>query len=113
MILNTMLSVRTVSDLTGWPVRTVRYKAQNGQLPAQSVLNARNRKEYLIPLSELPADLQRKWYMQQGENTVTTEQLLSAEDSRKSGKSAPSHKELDEYTLTEREQIAFWIQTVS
>ena len=51
--------------------------------------------------------------MQQGENTVTTEQLLSAEDSRKSGKRASSHKELDEYTLAEREQIAFWIQTVS
>ena len=47
VFLNTMLSAREVSELTGWPIRTVRYKAQTGTLPAESVINDRNRKELL------------------------------------------------------------------
>ena len=46
IFLEVMLSAREVAELTGWPLRTVRYRAQTGRIPAVSILNNRNRSEY-------------------------------------------------------------------
>lgn len=80
---------------------------------SEIVMNDRNRKEYQIPLSELSEEQQRKWYLQHGEKAETTKQLLEAAMIDKAEKIQVTHKELDEYTLKEREQIAFWIQAVN
>ena len=60
---------------------------------------------------------QRRWYAQQGEKAETTALLASAEqrtaDKPRPGRKAPGKKPLDEYTMAEREQIAFWMNTVA
>lgn len=112
--MDAMLNLRQAADLMNMPLRTLRYKAQTGQVPAKIGTNTHNRPEYSIPLSALPAELQRRWYAQQGEKAVTTEQLEAAAQKRARGQKATAIKrrELDEYTLAEREQIAFWMQTI-
>lgn len=108
------MNLRQTAEIMGVPLRTVQYKAQTGQLSVKKSVNSFNRPEYAVPLSALPAELQRRWYAQQGEKAVTTEQLEAAAQKRARGQKATAIKrrELDEYTLAEREQIAFWLRTV-
>ena len=99
--MNTMLSAREVSELTGWPVRTVRYKAQTGTLPAESVINDRNRKEYLFFLESLPRSAQEEHYARQRAELAAPADALSAS-------TAKALKPFDCYTEAEREEIVFW-----
>lgn len=99
--MNTMLSAREVSELTGWPVRTVRYKAQTGTLPAESVINDRNRKEYLFFLESLPRSAQEEHYARQRAELAAPAVALSAS-------TAKALKPFDCYTEAEREEIVFW-----
>lgn len=99
--MNTMLSAREVSELTGWPVRTVRYKAQTGTLPAESVINDRNRKEYLFFLESLPRSAQEEHYARQRAE-------LAAPADASSASTAKALKPFDCYTEAEREEIVFW-----
>ena len=96
-----MLSAREVSELTGWPVRTVRYKAQTGTLPAESVINDRNRKEYLFFLESLPRSAQEEHYARQRAELAAPADALSAS-------TAKALKPFDCYTEAEREEIVFW-----
>lgn len=96
-----MLSAREVSELTGWPVRTVRYKAQTGTLPAESVINDRNRKEYLFFLESLPRSAQEEHYARQRAE-------LAAPADASSASTAKVLKPFDCYTEAEREEIVFW-----
>lgn len=102
------LNPRQVAELTSWPVRTVRYKAKTGQLCATSTINARNRPEYLIPLSALPEDAQLKYYVQHGIAVETTPVAKSAKMSIKEQTCKP----LDHYTAAQRERISWWMQTL-
>ena len=99
--MNTMLSAREVSELTGWPIRTVRYKAQTGTLPAESVINDRNRKEYLFFLESLPRSAQEEHYARQRAE-------LAAPADASSAAAAKVLKPFDCYTEAEREEIVFW-----
>lgn len=99
--MNTMLSAREVSELTGWPVRTVRYKAQTGTLPAESVINDRNRKEYLFFLESLPRSAQEEHYARQ------RAELAAPADASSIG-AGKALKPFDCYTEAEREEIVFW-----
>ncbi len=111
--METMLNLRQTAELMNIPLRTARYKAQNGQIAARIGTNNHNCPEYTVPLSALPVELQRRWYAQQGEKAVTTEQLEAAEGKIRPSKNAGrSRRELDEYTLAEREQIALWLRIV-
>ncbi len=98
-----MLSAREVAELTGWPIRTVRYKAQTGRLPAETVVNARNRKEYLFPLAGLPTMAQEKHYTQQSRGGLMAESLAA-----QTAKAEPVQRPLDSYTDAQREEIGFW-----
>lgn len=102
------LNLRQAAALMNMPLRTARYKAQTGQLPAECILNTLNRPEYVLSLSALPPDAQSRWYAQNGERPDVTQLLAEAQREAKS----PSHKAMDEYTSTEREQIAFWMDVV-
>lgn len=99
--MNTMLSAREVSELTGWPVRTVQHKAQTGTLPAESVINDRNRKEYLFFLESLPRSAQEEHYARQRAE-------LAAPADASSASTAKELKPFDCYTEAEREEIVFW-----
>ena len=61
------LNLRQAAALMNMPLRTARYKAQTGQLPAECILNTLNRPEYVLSLSALPPDAQSRWYAQNGE----------------------------------------------
>ena len=99
--MNTMLSAREVSELTGWPVRTVQHKAQTGTLPAESVINDRNRKEYLFFLESLPRSAQEEHYARQRAE-------LAAPADASSAPTAKALKPFDCYNEAEREEIVFW-----
>lgn len=96
-----MLSAREVSELTGWPVRTVQHKAQTGTLPAESVINDRNRKEYLFFLESLPRSAQEEHYARQRAE-------LAAPADASSAPTAKALKPFDCYNEAEREEIVFW-----
>lgn len=103
--------------MAGVSIRHVRRLAQEAKLSYTMGKNERNRPEYLFPLSSLPTDIQRRWYAQHGEKAETTE-LLTATDQGATDKpgavrKTPGKKPLDEYTVVEREQIAFWMNTVA
>lgn len=90
---------------------------QSSRISAIRVQNSRNQPEYAIQLSSLPTDIQHRWYAQQGERAETTALLAAADkktaDKLKPERKASGKKPLDEYTMTEREQIAFWMNTVA
>lgn len=51
--------------------------------------------------------------MQQGEKAEATATLEAASAASKAGKRPPGRKELDAYTVEQRGQIAFWMDTVA
>lgn len=96
-----MLTTKQVSDLIGKDIRTVQRKVNRGELRGEPIMNARNQKEYLIPLDVLDAPLQRKYYSQRSKQS--------------SDSGLPQRKvatPLDLYTADEREEISFWTQTI-
>ena len=111
--MNVQLNPGQAAELIGCHRTTVLRKIQCGQIGATQIVNNRNQPEYRIPLEEFPLDAQHRWYMQQGEKAETTAALETASAAPKAGKRPPGRKALDEYTLAEREQIAFWMDAVA
>lgn len=112
--MNIQLNPEHAAALIGCHRTTVLRQIQNGRIRARQRTNERNQPEYLIDLTSLPVEAQRRWYAQQGEKAVTTEQLEAAARKNSGARktAASGRRELDEYTLAEREQIAFWMRTV-
>ena len=104
------LNLRQIAELLNVSLRTIQHKAKTGQIPAECTLNSLNRPEYTVLLSDLPSDIQRRWYERNGERAEVTELLEEAK--QKIGKKPANRKELDHYTAAEREQIAFWMDVV-
>lgn len=111
--MNVQLNPEHAASLIGCHRTTVLRQIQSGRIRAKQRINERNQPEYMIELNSLPAEVQRRWYAQQGEKAVTTERLEAAERKIRPSKNAGlSRRELDEYTLAEREQIARWLRIV-
>ena len=89
------LKAREVAQLTGWSLRTVQYKAREGQIASESILNERNRTEYLFALDTLPSSAQLRYYQEHGEPFA----LAKPEPEKK-------YKPLDHFTAAEREEIS-------
>ena len=89
------LKAREVAQLTGWSLRTVQYKAREGQIASESILNERNRTEYLFALDTLPSSAQLRYYQEHGEPF----ELAKPEPEKK-------YKPLDQFTAAEREEIS-------
>lgn len=70
---------------------------------AESVLNLRNRKEYLFPLESLPVQAQERHYEQQS-SSLSAPAKAALEEVRET----PKRKPLDSYTEDERTEINFW-----
>ena len=94
-------------------VATVKRKIGSGGLEATQIINKNGRPQYQIAISSLPLDAQHRWYMQQGEKAEATAALETASAASKAGKRPPGRKELDAYTVEQRGQIAFWMDTVA
>jgi hypothetical protein len=95
-----LLTVKQTAELKGCSDRYIRQQIKAGEIYAQEHPDPENnRKQYMIPVSSLPQDLQRKYYARlKGESilpVLKTKQALPA-------------RSFDEYSADEREQISFW-----
>lgn len=102
----TYLTVKEVAQLKTCSERHIQVGVTNGVIKAQVVISENNRKKYLIPLEELTEQEQLKYY--KNNNIEIPEELLAG---RKS-KAVHPHKEFDEFTAEQREEIASWIRII-
>lgn len=95
-----MLSVQEAAVLLSLDERQVRRRAAKGDWNSQVAKNERNRPMYLIPLTEMDARVQKRYYDRYKAETAAV--LPAAQR-----KVAPA---LDSFTAEEREEIAFWMR---
>lgn len=101
------LTVKEVAEIRGCSERYIKMLVSSGDLRCYETVNNNNRKKYLIPLEELSTPEQLKYY--KNNNIEIPEELLAG---RKS-KAVHQHKEFDEFTAAQREEIAQWIRIVN
>lgn len=101
------LTVKEVSDLKSCTERYIKMLVANGEIKGNETLNNNNRKKYLIPLSELTTQEQLKYYKQH--SIAIPDELLT----KRKPKAQRPHKELDEFTAVQREEIAEWIRILN
>lgn len=77
----------------------------NGSLQGDETINQNNRKKYLIPLNELSHSEQLKYYKSHA--IAIPENLLPER------KTERPHKEFDEFSAVQREEIAEWIRILN
>ncbi len=100
------LTVKEVAEIRGCSERYIKMLVSSGDLRCYETVNNNNRKKYLIPLEELSTPEQLKYY--KNNNIEIPEELLAG---RKS-KAVHQHKEFDEFTAAQREEIARWIRII-
>lgn len=101
------LTVKEVADFSNMSERHIRRLAANGDINCVVEINNNNQQYYKIPITELSPKEQLKYY--KSHNIEIPEELLAG---RKPKVQRP-HKELDEFTADQREEIAFWIRTIN
>ena len=104
--LEALLKAAEVSVLMGISLRHVQRLAKAGELPYQVHTNAQNRPEYLIPLSALPEQAQKK-YIDQHRPAAVVEPAK-----RGSKKQGPAARPLESYSGEERAEISYWLTLV-
>lgn len=102
------LSVKDVAELKGCGERYIQRIIKEGKLQAVQNENPANHfKEYLIPFSGLPEDLQSKYYSLRKTKAGIAPALKPVKTSKKQRLNAVK-KEFGEYSAEEREEITFW-----
>lgn len=97
-----LLTVKQVADLHGRSERWIRQLILSGDIYAQEHSDpANHRKQYMIPVGSLPAELQRKYYAK-----LKGDGLLSAMP--KQAKPTRPARSFDQLSADEREQVAYW-----
>jgi len=103
-LLEALLKAAEVSELTGLSLRHVQRLTRSGQYPCEVQQNSQNRPVYLIPLSALPEQAQVKYW----KNTKAAQSPVG-----KTTGAAPQLSEpLEHFTIEERQEISFWLQTI-
>ena len=105
--LETMLKPSQVASLMGVDVRTVQRRAKSGSLTCEIQSNAKNRPEYIFPLSTLPKHVQERYYARHSLTLSTPEKTALQKV-----KPSPVQRPLDSYTDAERKEIGFWRDVV-
>lgn len=100
------LTVKEVADLKGCSERSVQFCVSNGTINAKIDTTQNNRKKFTIPISELSTHEQLKYY--KSHNIEIPEELLAG----RKPKAQHPHKEFDEFTAEQREEIAEWIRII-
>lgn len=99
------LTAKEVADIRGCSERYIKMLINSGSLQGNETTNKNNRKKYLIPLNELTDAEQLKYYKSHA--IAIPEDLLPVR------KSERPHKEFDEFSATQREEIAEWIRILN
>ena len=105
--METMLKPSQVASLMGVDIRTVQRRAKSGSLTCEIQSNAKNRPEYIFPLSTLPKHVQERYYTRHSLTLSTPEKTALQKV-----KPSPVQRPLDSYTDAEREKIGFWRDVV-
>jgi len=105
--LETMLKPSQVASLMGVDIRTVQRRAKSGSLTCEIQSNAKNRPEYIFPLSTLPKHVQERYYARHSLTLSTPEKTALQKV-----KPSPVQRPLDSYTDAERKEIGFWRDVV-
>lgn len=100
------LNVKEYAELSNMSERHIRRLAANGDVNCITKTNSNNQIYYLIPLTELSPTEQLKYY--KSHSIAIPEALLVG----KKAKSQRPHKEFDEFTAAQREEIARWIRII-
>lgn len=98
------LTVKEVADLKGCSSQYIKKIVLEGSLKSEVSVNQNNRKKYLIPISELSTHEQLKYY--KSHDIEIPEELLAG----RKPKAQHPHKEFDEFTAEQREEIAEWMR---
>lgn len=98
------LTVKEVADLKGCSERSIQSCASKGTINAKIDTTQNNRKKFIIPISELSTHEQFKYY--KSHNIEIPEELLAG----RKPKAQRPHKEFDEFSAEQREEIAQWIR---
>ena len=91
----------------GVDIRTVQRRAKSGSLTCEIQSNAKNRPEYIFPLSTLPKHVQERYYARLSLTLSTPEKTALQKV-----KPSPVQRPLDSYTDAERKEIGFWRDVV-
>lgn len=97
------LTVAEAAKLKNCSQQYVKRLALEGSLSATETVNENNRKKYLIPITKFSQQEQLRYYKSHGKEIP--EELLP----KRKPKATRPHKELDEFTANQREEIALWI----
>lgn len=97
------LTVAEAAKLKNCSQQYVKRLALEGSLSATETVNENNRKKYLIPITEFSQQEQLRYYKSHGKEIP--DELLP----KRKPKAVRPHKELDEFTANQREEIALWI----
>lgn len=106
------LTTYEVAELKGCSLQYIQKQVKEGKIQADLNENAsNNRKEYSIPVSALDNKLQIKYYKMFRPNEELPEMLRPIKKAKSLLVEKPK-KRIDEYTKSEREQIAFWSKSL-
>ena len=98
-----LLTVKDVAELKGCSTQFIRLQLKQGKIDARLIQAANGRPQYLVPVTALSTDLQRKYYRRSGVTPPAELKLLKAPEPAKTVKS------LEEYTEQQRDQIGYWV----
>ncbi|MDR1629877.1 MAG: Mu transposase C-terminal domain-containing protein [Oscillospiraceae bacterium] len=101
-----MLTVAELAGLKGCSSQYIKKMALENKLVCEMVTNDKNRKKYLFPLRELPAELQAKYYAQQAKGVT-----LNCD--KPSQYKPTSSRPFDSFTAEERQEVTFWLDLVA
>lgn len=101
------LNVKEYAELSNMSERHIRRLAANGDINCITKTNSNNQIYYLIPLTELSPTEQLKYYKSHA--IEIPEDLLA----NKKEKPQRPHKEFDEFSAEQREEIAEWIRILN
>lgn len=100
------LNVKEFSEFSGLSDRHIRRLSANGEINCIVQTNQNNQQYYKIPISELTPQQQLKYY--KSHDIEIPEELLAG----RKPKAQHPHKEFDEFSAEQREEIAEWMRII-
>lgn len=102
-----LLTVKEVAELKGCSEQYIRRIIKEGKLEAEEDNDPKNNiKQYLVPVSALPEELQKKYYAKIKSDAVPI--VPELKEPKKTKKKLIEKKAFDAFSASEREEITLW-----
>lgn len=102
------ITVKEYAGLKGCSVRNIQIQVNKGKISAITQENTDNKcKQYLIPVTELPEELRKRYYIQIRQESTA---ILPAQTAAPAVKRAP--REFGSFSEHERKQISLWTEII-